>query len=80
MAAVAEVLQACPGLVSEEAERGRADPFVIALARVRNGTVLSGERHRRGPTAPFRIPDACAHYAIPCLDWFGFLREVGWQL
>lgn len=80
MTAVADVVRACPGLVDEEAERGRADPFVVALARVRGGTVVTGERPRRSSTAPFRIPDACAHYGLPCLDWFGFLREVGWQL
>lgn len=80
MGAVAEVLRACPGLVNEEAERGRADPFVVALARVRRGTVVTGERPRRATTAPFKIPDACTHYGIPWVDWFGFLREVGWEL
>ncbi len=80
MGAVAGVIRACRGLVNEEAERGRADPFVVALARVRHGTLVTGERPRRGATAPFKIPDACVHYSIPCLDWFAFLREVGWQL
>lgn len=80
MAAVADVVRGCPGLVSEEAERGRADPFVVALARVREGTVVSGERSRRTPTSPFKIPDACALYGIPCVDWFAFLRETGWPL
>jgi predicted nucleic acid-binding protein len=80
MRAVAEVIQACQGLVNEEAERGRADPFVVALARVRHGTVVTAERPRRAAAAPFKIPDACAHYGIPYLDWFGFLREVEWQL
>ena len=78
--AATEVVRACPGLVDEEAERGRADPFVVALARVRAGTVVTGERPRRASSAPFRIPDACAHYGLACLDWFGFLREVGWAL
>jgi hypothetical protein len=80
MTAVAEVIQACPGLVNDEAERGRADPFVVALARVRRGTVVSGERPRRATTAPSKIPDACTQYDLVCLDWFGFLREIGWQL
>ena len=80
MAAVADVVRTCRGLVNEEAERGRADPFVVALARVRQGTVVSGERPRRTATSPFKIPDACSHYSIPCIDWFQFLREIGWQL
>lgn len=78
--AVAEVVRTCQGLVDEEAERGRADPFVVALARVRAGTVVTRERPRRASSAPFKIPDACAHYGLTCLDWFGFLRQVGWQL
>lgn len=80
MQAVADVVRECPGLVNEEADRGRADPFVVALARVRHGTVVTGERPRRAPMAPFKIPDACGRFGIPCLDWFGFLREVGWPL
>ena len=51
MTAVAEVVRACPGLVDEEAERGRADPFVVALARVRGGTVVTGS-DREGPALP----------------------------
>ena len=80
MTAVAEIVRGCPGLVDEQAERGRADPFVVALARVRSGTVVTRERPRRANSAPFRIPDACARYGLVCLDWFGFLREIGWQL
>ena len=80
MLAVADVVQKCHGLVNEEAERGRADPFVVALARVRHGTVVSGERPRRTATSPFKIPDACSQYGIPCIDWFQFLREMGWQM
>lgn len=78
--AVAEVVRDCPGLVDPEAEIVRADPFVVALARARRGTVVTRERPRRSSSAPFKIPDACAHYGLACLDWFGFLREVGWQL
>jgi hypothetical protein len=80
MASVADVLAAFPGLVDEDSERNRADPFVVALARVHGGVVVTGERARRGPTGRPRIPDACAHYGIECLDWFSFLRAVGWHL
>lgn len=80
MQAVADMMRACPTLIDPEGERNRADPFVVAPARVRSGTVVTDERPRKAATAPFKIPDACAHYRIRCLDWFGFLREVGWQL
>lgn len=80
MEAVADVMRACPTLVDPDGERNRADPFVVALAHVRNGTVVTDERPRKGATAPFKIPDACAHFQVRWLDWFGFLREVGWPL
>ncbi|MGH2359835.1 MAG: DUF4411 family protein [bacterium] len=50
------------------------------MARTLGGTVVSGERPRRDPNGRHKIPDACAHFGVPCRDWFGFLREVGWQL
>ena len=80
MVAVGAVLTALPDLVDENAERNRADPFVVALARVRGGAVVTGDRPRGGPTGRPRIPDACAHFGVECLDWFGFLRAVGWRL
>lgn len=78
--AVAEVLAACPTLANAEGERNRADPFVVALARIRGGSVVSQERTRGGASGRYSIPDACAHFTIPCLRWLDFLREVGWQL
>jgi hypothetical protein len=78
--AVAEVVARCPGFADPNAERNRADPFVVALARVLGATVVSGERPRRAATAPHKIPDACAEFGVPHLDWFGFLRAMGWRL
>jgi hypothetical protein len=79
MTAVREV-QAQTPLAVDEGERNRADAFVVALARTVNGTVVTGERPRRAATAPHKIPDACQHFGVPCLGWFEFLREVGWQV
>ena len=80
MAAATDVLAALPDLVDENSERNRADPFVVALARLRGGAVVTDERPRRGPTGRPRIPDACAQFGIECLDWFSFLRAIGWRL
>ena len=73
-------MRRCPGLIDGDAERNRADPFVVALARLRNGIVVTKERPRRGSTGRLKIPDACAELDIPCLDWFEFLRGIGWRL
>jgi predicted nucleic acid-binding protein len=79
-AAVTEVQTACDDLADDEGERNRADPFVVALGRMRNGTVVTGEHPRRDPKGRRKIPDACAELHVPCQNWFDFLREVGWQL
>jgi len=53
-----------------------ADPFVIACAKVRDGTVVTEEGMK--PNAA-KIPNVCAHFGIPCTNVEGFLSENGWQ-
>ena len=78
--AVTEVQAECDDLADQEGERNRADPFVVGLGMVLNGTVVTDERPRRDPNARRKIPDACDHLHVPWRNWFDFLREVGWQL
>lgn len=78
--AVTQVMRECRGLSDPEAERNRGDPFVVALARQAGGIVVTGERPRRAPDAPMKIPDACNHFGLPYIDWFGYLRSQGWRL
>ena len=80
IAAVMEVQAQCDDLADQEGERNRADPFVVGLGMVLNGTVVTDERRRRDPNARRKIPDACDHLHVPWRNWFEFLREVGWQL
>lgn len=53
-----------------------ADPFVIAAAHARSGTVVTLERAK--PNAP-KIPNVCEHFGVPCLDFEVFLHENGWS-
>ena len=53
-----------------------ADPFVIASAQARGGTVVTEEAMK--PHAA-RIPNVCEHFGIPCTNVEGFLAENGWQ-
>jgi hypothetical protein len=80
MIAVGQVTDGCDGFVDSASDRNRGDPFVVALAMVQGGTVVTKERPRRGPTGRPRIPDACAQFNVPCMHWFDFLRMIGWQL
>lgn len=68
LARATEAVQAeCP-LTDPAGERSRGDPFVVACAQLNGGTVVSGERPRKAPTAPMKIPDACDHLRIPHVD------------
>jgi hypothetical protein len=80
LARATEAVQAICPLTDATGERSRGDPFVVASAQLNGGTVVSGEGHRRAPTAPHKIPDACDQLGIPHLDWFGFLRATEWDL
>ena len=79
-AEVAEVMAACPDLVDEENERSLSDPFVVALAKRMNGTVVTGEKPRKSPTGRRKIPDACTRLNIPYLNLCDFFTEIGWDL
>jgi len=54
-----------------------ADPFVIALARVHGGVVVTEETQSRNLTKP-KIPDVCDSMGVPWLNLMGFVQEQGW--
>ena len=53
-----------------------ADPFVIACAAVRKGTVVTEERLKSNSA---KIPNVCQHFGIACLNLEKFMRAVGWS-
>lgn len=55
-----------------------ADPFVIACARVKNGTVVTEERFKLNGA---KIPNVCQHFnpVIPCVNLEGFMQQQGWK-
>ena len=53
-----------------------ADPFVIACARVRGGTVVTQELFK--PNAA-KIPNVCKHFNVPCLTLEDFMVAQGWS-
>lgn len=53
-----------------------ADPFVIACAAVRNGTVVTEERLKQNAA---KIPNVCQHFNVQCCNLEQFMRAVGWS-
>ena len=75
--ATREVLSEHPRLMGTGGGRNAADPFVIALARFRGGTVVTEETLSNNLSKP-RIPDVCAALGVPCVTLVGFIREQEW--
>ncbi len=71
------VINQFPSLADPQSQRGKADPFVIALAMERNLTVVTAERSK--PTKP-RIPDVCQQLQVPCISLIKLFRWEGWNV
>ena len=52
-----------------------ADPFIIACAKIKGGTVVTEELLK--PTAA-KIPNVCQHFNVPCINLEGFMHQQGW--
>ena len=53
-----------------------ADPFVVARAKVLEGTVVTGEEYRRNAA---QIPNMCESFEVPCINLEGFMQEQDWS-
>ena len=78
---VAQILQIkhFQGLIGEQQRlKGTpvADPFVIACAKIKGGTVVTEEQPK--PNAA-KIPNVCEHFNVPCIDLEGFMQQQGWN-
>lgn len=73
----AQILAVHDRLVRQGGRRSGADPFVIALAMVRNGTVVTEETATGNLDKP-RIPDVCVDLGVPCLNLMEYIEAQGW--
>lgn len=72
-----------PGLLDPKAEYEEADAYVIALARIRGGFVVTQETtaaEKRNPKRSHFIPDVCREMGIPCVNLLGLMRRENWKL
>jgi hypothetical protein len=71
-----QILKAFPTLIDLKKKKSGADPFLIAAAAIRPGTVVTQERKSGGPPA-VKIPDVCAALGIPCVTLLGLIQAEG---
>jgi hypothetical protein len=65
------------GLTKTGTGRGKADPFVISLARLKAWPVVTQEQG--GSAAKPRIPYVCADRGVPCMSMLEVIRAEGWR-
>lgn len=71
-----------PGLKDPKAEFEEADAYVIALAKLREGIVVTQETSAAEKNKPKRthfIPDVCRELGLPCISLLGMMRREGWS-
>jgi hypothetical protein len=71
-----------PGLRDPKAEFEEADAYVISLAQLRNGIVVTQETssaEKRNPQRPMFFPDVCREMGVPCVSLLGLMRREGWE-
>ncbi|MDQ7827015.1 MAG: DUF4411 family protein [Candidatus Eremiobacteraeota bacterium] len=74
---VREILKSHKRLLDTRKNRSGADPFVIALAKVRKCTVITNEKKTSSQEKP-HIPDVCEKLGIRCINLLELILEQGW--
>ena len=72
---VRSILTKYRGLVEGGKKKNSADPFVIAIAKMLGGSVVSQEVRSNNPDSP-KIPDVCSDLGIVCLNFVDFSRKL----
>ena len=74
---VTEILKKHKKLVDTRKNRSMADPFVIALAKIENCKVVTGEQPTNNLDVP-KIPDICRAIGISYISLLQLCREQKW--
>jgi Domain of unknown function (DUF4411) len=78
VAAVTEILAGYPNMVKAGGRTNRADPFVIALAKVRGFKVVTEERADGGDRW-CKIPHVCEGLGVSWTNMVGLTIAEGWS-
>lgn len=71
------ILEELPNSINLGKEKTNADLWVIALAKIHNITVITGEKGT-GKLKDRKIPDICKKIHVRCFDLLGLFREKEW--
>ncbi len=74
-----QIVNDYPGLIKPNSPKSGADPFVIALAGIKNVPVVTYETRARKDQAP-KIPNVCAELGIEVVTLVEVLRDAGFKL
>ncbi|MFH1742962.1 MAG: DUF4411 family protein [bacterium] len=75
---VAEIMRDYPNLVDYRRMRSAADPFVIALAKIENCSVVTNENVSVNPEKP-KIPNVCRAMGILSISFLELISEQAWK-
>jgi hypothetical protein len=70
-----------PDLMDSKSLHQSADAYVIAIAKVKGGTVVSQETsaaEKKSAKRTHYIPDVCRDLGIPCINLLGLMRREHW--
>ncbi len=59
--------------------RNRADPFVVAVARIKGATAVTGEGDDGNEKHP-KIPYVCSKISVPCIRFTDLIKNEEWVL
>ena len=76
--AIAEILDSYPRIIESGGRRSGADPFVIALAKINNATVVTAEQRTNNSDGRVRIPDVCNSMSIRCIPLLKLITDEHW--
>lgn len=70
-----------PDLMDPKSLHQSADAYVVALAKVKGGVVVSQETsaaEKKSSKRTHYIPDVCRDLGIPCINLLGLMRREHW--
>ena len=79
----AAIEAAYPDLMDPKGLHESADAYVIALAQLRSGIVVSQETsaaEKRGSKRTHYIPDVCRDLGVSCINLLGLARREKWTI